>query len=54
MDLQPFSRINPCGYPGLAVTDLAALGIDTDVVSVADKLTAKLAGILGYTSVKQA
>lgn len=49
MDLQPFSRINPCGYPGLAVTDLAALGIDTDVVSVADKLTAKLAGILGYT-----
>jgi lipoyl(octanoyl) transferase len=22
MDLEPFSRINPCGYPGLAVTDL--------------------------------
>ncbi len=49
MDLQPFSRINPCGYPGLAVTDMATLGIDTDVVSVAEKLTAKLAAILGYT-----
>ncbi len=23
MDLEPFHRINPCGYPGLAVTELA-------------------------------
>jgi lipoyl(octanoyl) transferase len=54
MDLQPFSRINPCGYAGLAVTDMATLGIATDVVTVADKLTVKLAAILGYTPVKQA
>ncbi len=54
MDLQPFSRINPCGYPGLAVTDMATLGVTTDVPSVADKLTVKLAMLLGYTSVKQA
>ncbi|MCU0760354.1 MAG: lipoyl(octanoyl) transferase LipB [Steroidobacteraceae bacterium] len=26
MDLGPFGRINPCGYPGLAMTQLAALG----------------------------
>jgi len=26
MDLEPFSRINPCGYAGLAMTQLAALG----------------------------
>ena len=26
MDLEPFSRINPCGYTGLAMTQLAALG----------------------------
>jgi lipoyl(octanoyl) transferase len=25
MDLEPFSRINPCGYPGLEVTQLADL-----------------------------
>ena len=54
MDLQPFSRINPCGYPGLAVTDMASLGVATDVLNVADKLTARLAMLLGYTSVKQA
>jgi lipoyl(octanoyl) transferase len=27
MDLSPFSDIDPCGYPGLAVTQLADLGI---------------------------
>src|SRR5512143_1309424 len=27
MDLQPFARINPCGYPGLAVTQMRALGV---------------------------
>jgi lipoyl(octanoyl) transferase len=26
MDLSPFERINPCGYPGLAVTDLSRAG----------------------------
>ena len=26
MDLEPFSRINPCGYVGLEMTQLAALG----------------------------
>lgn len=25
MDLQPFERINPCGYPGLGVTSMAQL-----------------------------
>jgi lipoyl(octanoyl) transferase len=27
MDLAPFSAIDPCGYPGLAVTQTSALGI---------------------------
>ena len=26
MDLAPFARINPCGYAGLAMTQLAELG----------------------------
>jgi lipoyl(octanoyl) transferase len=26
MDLAPFLRINPCGYAGLEMTQLAALG----------------------------
>lgn len=29
MDLEPFSRINPCGYEGLAVTQLADFGVRT-------------------------
>lgn len=31
MDLGPFSGINPCGYPGLEVTQLRDLGIAMDV-----------------------
>jgi len=31
MDLAPFSGINPCGYPGLEVTQLRDLGIAMDV-----------------------
>ena len=26
MDLEPFQRINPCGYAGLQMTQLASLG----------------------------
>jgi lipoyl(octanoyl) transferase len=36
MELEPFSRINPCGYPGLAVTQLRDLGIALPVPGVAD------------------
>ena len=28
VDLEPFSRINPCGFSDLEVTDLAALEIN--------------------------
>ncbi|MEZ5458968.1 MAG: lipoyl(octanoyl) transferase LipB [Steroidobacteraceae bacterium] len=38
MGLEPFDRINPCGYPGLAVTQLAALGGPQDVVEVAREI----------------
>jgi lipoyl(octanoyl) transferase len=42
MDLTPFSRINPCGYAGLAVTDLRTLrGID-DVARCRADLTPRL------------
>lgn len=49
MDLEPFSRINPCGYSGLQTVDLAMLGVSTswdDVAKVlANKLNAYLAPI---------
>ena len=28
MDLEPFTRIDPCGYPGLRTVDLRTLGVD--------------------------
>ena len=49
MDLEPFSRINPCGYRGLAVTQLRALGIDDTTEIVSEKLLARLAEQLGIT-----
>jgi len=49
MDLEPFSRINPCGYPGLEITQLADLGAVTDLKQVATDLSLHLASQLGYT-----
>ena len=31
LELEPFTRINPCGFEGLQVTSLAELGIQSDV-----------------------
>jgi len=38
MDLQPFQRINPCGYAGLEMTQLADLGAPADVATLAQQL----------------
>lgn len=42
MDLAPFYAINPCGYPGLAVTQMRDLGTGADVEQVGPKLTQSL------------
>ena len=42
MDLQPFARINPCGYAGLKTVDLATLGIVADRATVAEVLGRRL------------
>lgn len=47
MDLAPFRRINPCGYPGLEVTQLADLGGPRDLFAVADRLAPNLCAALG-------
>ena len=40
MDLRPFDDIDPCGYPGLAVTQLRDLGVDTHVTEAGPALAA--------------
>jgi lipoyl(octanoyl) transferase len=50
MDLEPFSRINPCGYEGLQVTSVRqCLGADAEIDSerVAELLLGELAAGLG-------
>jgi lipoyl(octanoyl) transferase len=42
MDLAPYRGINPCGYPGLAVTQLADLGVALDRDAIAHRLTPHL------------
>jgi lipoyl(octanoyl) transferase len=38
LDLEPFTRIDPCGYPGLASTRLADLGVRDSIAEVQGKL----------------
>ena len=38
MDLEPFQRINPCGYRGLAVTQMVDLGGPSQLATVEDAL----------------
>lgn len=47
VDLEPFSRINPCGYANLQMTDLKRLGGDSDLAVVREKVTTHLMDHLG-------
>ncbi len=49
MDLEPFSRINPCGYPGLRVTQLRDFGVELTLEAAAEALLPRLGHKLGYT-----
>jgi len=42
MDLSPFGAIDPCGYPGLAVTQLKDLGFEEDVFRTGERLAKTL------------
>jgi lipoyl(octanoyl) transferase len=38
MDLEPFGRINPCGFANLEVTDLRSLGVTASLSEVRQRL----------------
>jgi lipoyl(octanoyl) transferase len=46
MDLEPFSRINPCGFSNLQVTDLSSLGVAASLSEVRERMSAHLQGQL--------
>jgi|SRR5579871_1365775 len=49
LDLEPFHRINPCGYQGLEMTQLKDLGGPASVEQAADALEGHLLRALGLT-----
>ncbi|NND58780.1 MAG: lipoyl(octanoyl) transferase LipB [Gammaproteobacteria bacterium] len=50
MDLSPFQRINPCGFTGLAVTQVSAHSGPDSLTTVRDRLAGPLLRHLGYNT----
>ena len=46
MDLEPFNRINPCGYSGLKTVDLSTMGVNVSWDDAAHVLSHKLSTFL--------
>lgn len=53
MDLEPFQRINPCGFAGLQVTQLADFTA-VELAEVEQELVQQLAGQLGFAGIEPA
>ncbi len=51
MDLEPFQRINPCGFSGLEVTHLSQFGVE-DLAAVQQRLITELAEHLGFRRIQ--
>jgi lipoyl(octanoyl) transferase len=49
MDLAPFHAIDPCGYPGLRVTQVAKWRPEIGSAEVGERLLGRAASLLGYT-----
>ncbi|MCK5263753.1 MAG: lipoyl(octanoyl) transferase LipB [Gammaproteobacteria bacterium] len=49
MDLEPFARINPCGYEGLEITQMTDLVGDIDFDVLAQRLLSHLKQLLKYS-----
>lgn len=52
MDLEPFKRINPCGYAGLRMTQLRDLVGPVDFIEVLGRMRGQLVQHLGYAEQK--
>jgi lipoyl(octanoyl) transferase len=50
VDLEPFGRIDPCGYPGLEMTRLASIGGPASVEVAAEGLQPHLLSALGLST----
>jgi len=46
MDLEPFGRINPCGFADMSVTQLRTLGVQPDIPRIQEELLDELLAVL--------
>jgi lipoyl(octanoyl) transferase len=53
MDMEPFLRINPCGYAGLEMTQLAQLNNRVEISQVAKQLIGILCRRIGYNGAQE-
>ncbi|MBY6063437.1 lipoyl(octanoyl) transferase LipB [Pseudidiomarina sediminum] len=53
MDLEPFLRINPCGYAGMQMIQTTDLGGPPSVAEAAQRVTAIFAERLGYQDIHE-
>lgn len=51
MDLEPFHRINPCGYAGMNMCHMAHFTDSPDIQTVGQKLVEKVQGHLSYEGI---
>lgn len=52
MDLSPFQRINPCGYPGMQMIQVSALAPHVGIEDVHPILVHEFVHLLGYQTVE--
>lgn len=50
MDLEPFSRINPCGYEDMTVTQISELAEFKDMDEIREKFIGHFAATMGYNT----
>ena len=51
MDLSPFKQINPCGYRGMAVTQMRDLGVSATIEQLSVSLAAQLIQHITFVSI---
>ncbi len=51
-DMDAFERIDPCGYPGLAVTRTRDEGIAAGVAELGDELAGRVATAMGQAAAR--
>lgn len=52
MDIQPFERINPCGYVGMEITQVSELGGPDDLKVIASDIVETIKHCLDYESLE--